>query len=125
MALINCGECGKEISDQAPSCPGCGAPLHPATVSQTVYTKPATSVFTWIVTGAIALGVFSCVVSGGKDKAQAPVIGSSAAKEACINRGIAYYKEIGSYPTLKSEPNKGKSARAVATDRCTRTTTAF
>ena len=27
MALINCPECGKEISDQAASCPSCGAPL--------------------------------------------------------------------------------------------------
>ena len=26
MALINCPECGKEISDQAASCPSCGAP---------------------------------------------------------------------------------------------------
>jgi DNA-directed RNA polymerase subunit RPC12/RpoP len=24
MALINCPECGKEISDQAISCPSCG-----------------------------------------------------------------------------------------------------
>ncbi len=27
MALINCDECGKEISDSASSCPGCGAPV--------------------------------------------------------------------------------------------------
>ncbi len=27
MALINCKECGKEISDQAQSCPSCGVPL--------------------------------------------------------------------------------------------------
>lgn len=26
MALINCPECGKEISDKAASCPGCGFP---------------------------------------------------------------------------------------------------
>ena len=26
MAMINCGECGKEISDQAAACPNCGAP---------------------------------------------------------------------------------------------------
>ena len=26
MALIKCYECGKEISDKAPSCPHCGAP---------------------------------------------------------------------------------------------------
>lgn len=27
MALIKCTECGKQISDQAASCPGCGAPV--------------------------------------------------------------------------------------------------
>ncbi len=27
MALIKCPECGKEISDQAASCPNCGAPI--------------------------------------------------------------------------------------------------
>ena len=27
MALINCTECGREISDKAYSCPGCGAPM--------------------------------------------------------------------------------------------------
>lgn len=26
MAMIKCRECGREISDQAPSCPYCGAP---------------------------------------------------------------------------------------------------
>ena len=27
MALIKCSECGKEISDRAGACPGCGAPV--------------------------------------------------------------------------------------------------
>ena len=27
MALIKCSECGREISDKAPACPGCGNPL--------------------------------------------------------------------------------------------------
>lgn len=27
MALISCPECGKEISDKAAACPGCGAPV--------------------------------------------------------------------------------------------------
>lgn len=27
MALIQCHECGKEISDSATTCPGCGAPV--------------------------------------------------------------------------------------------------
>jgi hypothetical protein len=29
MALINCPECGKEISDKALSCPSCGCPMQP------------------------------------------------------------------------------------------------
>lgn len=28
MALIKCPECGKQISDQAESCPNCGYPIH-------------------------------------------------------------------------------------------------
>ena len=27
MALIKCSECGREISDKAETCPGCGAPV--------------------------------------------------------------------------------------------------
>jgi len=45
--------------------------------------------------------------------------------EACVQRGIAYFKEIGSYPILKSPPNTGRSAEEVARERCKRTTTAF
>lgn len=32
MALINCPECGKQISDKAPSCPDCGCPINNAYV---------------------------------------------------------------------------------------------
>lgn len=31
MSLINCQECGKEISDKASSCPNCGCPIHKGT----------------------------------------------------------------------------------------------
>lgn len=45
--------------------------------------------------------------------------------ESCASRGVAYFKEIGSYPTLNSAPNKGRAAEDVALERCNRTTTAF
>ena len=32
MSLIDCGECGKQISDKALICIGCGAPIIKATV---------------------------------------------------------------------------------------------
>lgn len=27
MALVNCEDCGREVSDRAPACPNCGAPI--------------------------------------------------------------------------------------------------
>ncbi|WP_200174978.1 zinc-ribbon domain-containing protein [Ectothiorhodospira shaposhnikovii] len=27
MALIDCPECGRQVSDKAPACPGCGVPI--------------------------------------------------------------------------------------------------
>ena len=35
MALVNCFECQREVSDQARTCPHCGAPVHlPPTKNQ-------------------------------------------------------------------------------------------
>lgn len=39
MALIPCGECSREISDQAVACPHCGMPLKPA--EKALVSKPA------------------------------------------------------------------------------------
>jgi uncharacterized membrane protein YvbJ len=36
MALIKCGECGKEISDKAGACPSCGDPIHTQSQATTV-----------------------------------------------------------------------------------------
>lgn len=43
----------------------------------------------------------------------------------CTERGVAYFKEIGSYPRLTSAPNAGRAAEDVAIERCQRTLTAF
>jgi hypothetical protein len=34
MALINCSECGKQISDKATSCPNCGNPINQQTLQE-------------------------------------------------------------------------------------------
>ena len=36
----------------------------------------------------------------------------------CVANGIAYFKEIGSYPTLQAWPEKGRKAKDVAKQRC-------
>jgi DNA-directed RNA polymerase subunit RPC12/RpoP len=47
MALIDCTECGKEISDRAASCPHCGGPVtkpvKPVKVVATTYSEPKKS----------------------------------------------------------------------------------
>lgn len=51
--------------------------------------------------------------------------GKAEEVNACVERGVEYFKEIGSYPTLSSAPNEGRNAEDVARERCNRTTTAF
>lgn len=62
--------------------------------------------------------LISCISACGNS-------GPDPAVEAGVGRGIAYFKEIGSYPTLKSAPNTGRSADDVVRERCNRTITAF
>lgn len=78
MALINCSECGKEISDKASACPNCGNPISAQTTpdQETVVrqvheqakkpqgkpTKKKTGCLTWIA--AICLGFVLLLVIG-------------------------------------------------------------
>lgn len=42
MALIECPECGREVSDKAPACPGCGAPIAAQEDSEFMEREPGT-----------------------------------------------------------------------------------
>jgi hypothetical protein len=39
MALIKCEECGREVSDKAKTCPGCGAPVPQAEEEADIWTR--------------------------------------------------------------------------------------
>lgn len=71
-----------------------------------------------VILGSCILVVVSC----GEPTSPSTAI---SAFEACVIRGTAYFKEIGSYPTLSAAPNQGRLAEDVAKERCNRTTTAF
>ncbi|WP_164155282.1 hypothetical protein [Sandarakinorhabdus rubra] len=43
----------------------------------------------------------------------------------CVQRGVEYFKEIGSYPTLRAPPEAGRAAETVAEERCKRSLSAF
>jgi hypothetical protein len=72
---------------------------------------------TVLVTIALGLIVFSYYVA--RDPAMESQMDSQLA--ACVTRGVAHFKEIGSYPLLSD----GKYAERVADERCRRTLTAF
>lgn len=57
MALIKCGECGKEVSDKAALCPGCGAPTAATPASTSPEKKKRkTSPVAWVALIAIIAG---------------------------------------------------------------------
>ena len=43
----------------------------------------------------------------------------------CVERGVAYFEKIGSYPALREPPNEGRSAKEVAQERCQRSVASF
>lgn len=66
MALIECSECGKEVSDKAAACPHCGAPINieeaqpvtaEATSKSTVHMSPP-AILGLAGAGLMAFGVF-------------------------------------------------------------------
>lgn len=70
MAMIKCPECGKEISDRAPSCPECGYPFQSGTIIPKKYLLHTAAA----VLGAVLLVVMftqTTLFWSGKDKALA------------------------------------------------------
>jgi ABC-type phosphate transport system substrate-binding protein len=74
--------------------------------------------------------LLACGVVSGCGGAGSTAIRNSESKKqcsgsktttACVCRVVEYFKEIGSYPTLTSAPNAGRSAESVARERCERT----
>lgn len=72
-----------------------------------------------VLLGFIGLQIVRGVMLGGPAEPPRDTVAS------CVARGVAYFKEVGSYPRLTSDPNKGRRAEDVARERCQRTTTAF
>jgi predicted amidophosphoribosyltransferase len=63
MALIQCPECGKSVSDLAPACPNCGVPIaHSEAPPPTpvVIQKEGMGGCAWII--VIALGIIVAIV---------------------------------------------------------------
>ena len=91
MALITCKECGREVSDKAHACPGCGAPIAPAPPPAPHVPPPAQQVIVQRGTGcgslllyAMILGVLGLILlvaigSGDERRYSAPRSATTAA----------------------------------------------
>lgn len=72
MALINCHECGKEISKSADKCPHCGAPPKKGTSIVTI-------AFLGIVVFTVLSMALSAIFSGGDSSKQSANVATPAA----------------------------------------------
>ena len=69
MALIKCKECGKEISDQATTCPNCGYPMHQkitgnTNINEKIDNKKAIFIIIAIFVFALIIGAIIVVNDG-------------------------------------------------------------
>lgn len=63
MALIKCSECGRDISQKASACPGCGAPVIPIAPSVIEEAQDATTSSSSVIgVVAVILGIASIVM---------------------------------------------------------------
>lgn len=67
MALIECPDCQKKVSDRAPACPNCGAPIATANAGTSVQTVEQTAkrfkLHSLLASSIFAIGMFMMIVS--------------------------------------------------------------
>lgn len=73
MALINCPECRKSVSDKADACPHCGHPVSPQSVALPRVAAPKRSgCFGPLVAGLVVLVIVLVIIAAGSDDAAKP-----------------------------------------------------
>ena len=107
MALINCSECGRQISDKARACPGCGAP--PCSITHAlppaIPAKRKTGCITLIVASFFGLLVFFALVSQCSRNSTSSSSASDSQKS-----------QTSPQPTIDKNPEKQKEREKLITD---------
>ena len=119
MAKKRCGKCAENIQWNATICHHCNADQPPVEGEEP--SGPIAKGCMWIVTGSIGL-ILLGIMFGSNSSDPAP---SGSTEFDCMYKGVAYYKEIGSYPYLQSYPNAGRAVEDVVAERCETSPDAF
>lgn len=91
MALINCPECGRQVSDQAATCPECAHPLKtvpdsgPVRHVPPVIQKKGRGCFSWIGIGAaviVGIGIIALIITPRTSQPSTTVSGTAGPKAA-------------------------------------------
>ena len=111
MALIKCYECGKEISDKAPSCPHCGAPKLVA-ANKKVKTKKSLVFSKYLKPIGIGLGVIVLPLAA---VASVPLIQADGNVDAVVWRfkNKKFIKERCYWNDIEKKTPQSKKCRAL------------
>lgn len=119
MAKKNCVKCAEKIQWSATICRHCKSDQPPVDGNEP--SSPIAKGCMWVAGAFVAL-ILLVLMLGSNDGAPAT---SGSTEADCIYKGVAYYKEIGSYPYLQSYPNAGRAVEDVVAERCANSPTAF
>ena len=111
MALIKCYECGKEISDKAPSCPHCGAPKLVA-ANKEVKTKKSLALSKYLKPIGIGLGIILIPLAA---VASVPLIQANGNIDAVVWRfkNKKFIKERCYWNDFEKKPPTSKKCRSL------------
>jgi len=70
MSLIECSECGQEVSDEAQSCPHCGLPIAPTILEEIGHGAKSFFLMLLVIAifGIILLGIIFIIIAGVNGK---------------------------------------------------------
>lgn len=72
MAIIQCPECGNQVSDKAPACPKCGNPMQPVIIERTGKKWKLAKLISWLV---FIAGVIMAIGGAGNGGFENPITG--------------------------------------------------